>query len=140
MRKPSDIKAAGGFKAKGYDNPDGTLYQHVVGLLPYPSRNPFISTTSSMAVGREKASTDGGYLYILDDTLITEKIHDVNAELAADGLEAPGHAWEMEFAVEHFIPWEAVVQSQRYVDGQWKVVKAPTKRETAGYTGAPFTA
>lgn len=124
-RTPKTIKDDGGFKAKGFTNPEGTLFQHVEGTLKHPSRDPFISTSDDITVSQGHAGN--GYLYTLDSTKITEKIHDVAAEYKAAG-KTYGHAKEKEFAVEHLIPWDAVTLIQKKKDGEWKTIKMPTKR------------
>ena len=125
-RKPKDIKSAGGFKAKGFTNPEGTLFEHVEGRLKHPSRDPFISTSDDITVSEDHAGK--GYLYTLDSTKITEKIHDVAAEYEKEKKKY-GHAKEKEFAVEHLVPWDAVTKIQKKVGDEWKTVKPPTKRE-----------
>ncbi|KAI1844936.1 hypothetical protein JX266_008952 [Neoarthrinium moseri] len=124
-RSPGTIKNAGGFKAKGFDRPEGTLFQHVETLLKHPSRDPFISTTIDLEFA--KAHTGNGYLYTLDSTKITEKIYDVAKEYEKVG-ETYGHAKEKEFAVEHLTPGAAVTTVQKKSDGKWKTLKMPTKR------------
>ncbi|OTA63979.1 ADP-ribosylation [Hypoxylon sp. EC38] len=124
-RGPKTIKDAGGFKAKGFSNPEGTLFEHVEGRLKHPSRDPFISTSDDIEVSKRHAGN--GYLYTLDSTKITNKIHDVAAEYSHAGLKY-GHADEKEFSVEHLIPWAAVTKVEKKNDGQWKTIKMPTKR------------
>lgn len=125
-RGPKTIKEAGGFKAKGFDKPEGTLFEHVEGTLKHPSRDPFISTSDDIEVSKKHAGK--GYLYFLDSTKIGSKIHDVAAEYKAAGKKY-GHADEKEFAVEHLIPWAAVTKVQKKdKDGVWKTLKMPTKR------------
>jgi hypothetical protein len=127
-RSPKTIKGDGGFKAKGFTNPEGTLFQHVEGTLKHPSRDPFVSTSNDVEVSKGHAGK--GYLYFLDSTKITEKIHDVAAEYKAAG-KTYGHAKEKEFSVEHLIPWTAVTKIQKKNDkGEWKNIKMPTKRES----------
>jgi hypothetical protein len=106
-RGPKTIKDAGGFKAKDFSNPEGTLFEHVEGPLKHPSRDPFISTSNDINVSKKHAGT--GYLYTLNSTKITQKIHDVAAEYAKAGRKY-GHADEKEFVVEHLIPWAAVTK------------------------------
>ncbi|KAI1861596.1 hypothetical protein JX265_009563 [Neoarthrinium moseri] len=125
LRSPRTIKNSGGFKAKGFDKPEGTLFQHVETLLKHPSRDPFISTSNDIEAAKDHAKN--GYLYTLDSTKITEKIYDVAAEYEKVG-KGYGHATEREFAVEHLIPWAAVTKVQKESDGQWKTLKMPTKR------------
>lgn len=48
-------------------------------------------------------------------------------EYAAAGKKY-SHAGEKETAVEKEIPFSAVTQVQKNVDGQWKTLKMPTKR------------
>lgn len=124
-RSPKTIKDAGGFKAKGFNNPEGTLFEHVEGTLKHPSRDPFISTSDDIEVSKKHAGN--GYLYTLDRSKITEKIYDVAEEYKKAGKKY-GHADEKEFSVEHLIPWTAVTKVQKKKDGEWKTVKMPTKR------------
>ncbi|KAI1078366.1 ADP-ribosylation [Whalleya microplaca] len=124
-RGPSTIKNDGGFKAKGFNNPEGTLFEHVEGTLKHPSRDPFISTSNDIDVSKGHAGN--GYLYTLDSSKITEKIHDVADEYEKAGKKY-GHADEKEFSVEHLIPWAAVTKVQKKKDGEWKTIKMPTKR------------
>lgn len=124
-RNPKTIKDAGGFKAKGFTNPEGTLFEHVEGTLKHPSRDPFISTSDSIEVSEKHAGK--GYLYTLDSTKISEKIYDVAAEYEQAGKKY-GHADEKEFAVVKLIPWAAVTKIQKKKDGEWKTIKMPTKR------------
>ena len=124
-RTPKTIKDAGGFKAKGFTNPEGTLFEHVEGALKHPSKDPFISTSDDITVSENHAGK--GYLYTLDSTKITGKIHDVAAEYEKANKKY-GHADEKEFSVEHLIPWAAVTKIQKKVDGEWKTIKMPTKR------------
>jgi Heat-labile enterotoxin alpha chain len=123
-RGPKAIQADGGFKAKGYDSPEGTLFQHCEGTLAHPSKDPFIPTSETLSVAESFAGS--GYLYTIDSTHITSKIHDVAAEYKAAGRKY-GHCEQEEMAVEHFIPWSAITQVQKKVDGVWKTVKI-TKR------------
>lgn len=125
LRGPKTIRGEGGFKAKGFDRPEGTLFQHVDGSLRHPSRDPFISTTIDIEVAKGHAGT--GYLYTLDSSKITGKIYDVKAEYE-NNCTPYGHFKEKEFSVEHMIPWAAVTQVQRNKDGEWKTLKMPTKR------------
>jgi hypothetical protein len=124
-RNPKTIKDAGGFKAKGFANPEGTLFEHVEGTLKHPFRDPFISTSDSIEVSEKHAGK--GYLYTLDSTKISEKIYDVAAEYEQAGKKY-GHADEKEFAVVKLIPWAAVTKIQKKKDGEWKTIKMPTKR------------
>ncbi len=124
-RTAKTIKDAGGFKAKGFTNPEGTLFEHVEGALKHPSRDPFISTSDGITVSQNHAGN--GFLYTLNSTKITKTIHDVAAEYEKAGKKY-GHADEKEFAVEHLIPWAAVTKVQKKVDGEWKTIKMPTKR------------
>ncbi|KAF2190072.1 ADP-ribosylation, partial [Zopfia rhizophila CBS 207.26] len=118
-RGPNTIKDAGGFKAKGFDNPEGTLFEHVEGRLKHPSRDPFISTSSDIDVSKGHAGN--GYLYTLDSSKIDEKIWDVAEEYEKAGKKY-GHSEEKEFAVEHLIPWDAVTKIQKKKDGEWKTI------------------
>ncbi|XDG08914.1 hypothetical protein ABKA04_008529 [Annulohypoxylon sp. FPYF3050] len=125
-RGPTKIKGEGGFKAKGFTNPEGTLFQHVSGTLKHPSRDPFISTSTDINVSKDHAGN--GYLYFLDSTKITEKIHDVAKEYE-DAHQTYPHPREKEFSVEHLIPWDAVTKVQKKdKDGVWKTLKMPAKR------------
>ncbi|KAJ5752193.1 Heat-labile enterotoxin A chain [Penicillium odoratum] len=124
-RSPKTIKEAGGFKAKGFNNPEGTLFEHVEGTLKHPSRDPFISVSTDISVSENHAGN--GYLYTLDSTKITEKIYDV-AEAYKEAGKTYGHADEKESSVEHLIPWTAVTKVQKKKDGEWKTLKMPTKR------------
>lgn len=125
-RTPKTIKDAGGFKAKGFNNPEGTLFEHVEGTLKHPSRDPYISTSDDIKVSEKHAGN--GYLYTLDSTKITEKVYDVAEEYKKAGKKY-GHADEKEFAVEHLIPWTAVTTIHKKKDGEWKPIKMPSKRE-----------
>ena len=124
-RKPATIKEEGGFKARGFDKPEGTLFEHVEGTLKKPSRDPFISTT----IDHEYAEKHGGgsYLYTIDSSHITTSIHNVAAEYEAAERKY-GHANEKEFAVEHLIPWSAVTKVEKKKDGKWQTIKMPSKR------------
>ncbi|KAI9793813.1 MAG: hypothetical protein M1835_006971 [Candelina submexicana] len=124
-RSAKTIKDAGGFKAKGFNNPEGTLFEHVEGQLKHPSRDPFIATTSDIEFS--KKHTPDGYVYTIDSSKIKEKIHDV-AEEYKKADRKYGHPEEKEFAVEHEIPWDAVTKVEKKKDGQWKTIKMPTKR------------
>jgi len=124
-RSPKTIKDAGGFKAKGANNPEGTLFDHVEGTLKHPSRDPYISTSNDIDVSKKHAGN--GYLYHLDSTKIPSKVHDVAAEYDKAGKKY-GHADEKEFSAEHSIPWDAVTKVQKKQDGEWKTLKPPTKR------------
>ncbi|KHN94779.1 Heat-labile enterotoxin, A chain [Metarhizium album ARSEF 1941] len=136
-RGPKTIKDAGGFKAKGFNNPEGTLFEHVEGTLKHPSRDPFISTSNDIEVSKKHAGN--GYLYTLDSTKIHQKIHDVAAEYA-QAKKKYGHADEKEFSVEHLIPWDAVTKVQKKKDGEWKTIKMPTKRMPEFPDGDVFAA
>ncbi|KAL2821834.1 hypothetical protein BDW59DRAFT_164016 [Aspergillus cavernicola] len=124
-RGPKTIKDAGGFKAKGFNNPEGTLFQHVEGTLKHPSKDPFISTSNDIKVSEDHA--ENGYLYTLDSTKITEKVYDVAVEYE-EACRPYGHAKGKEFSAEHLIPWTAVTMVQKKKDGEWKTLKMPTKR------------
>lgn len=124
-RSAKTIKDAEGFKAKGFSKPEGTLFEHVEGLLKHPSKDPFISTSDDIDVSKKHAGN--GYLYTLDSTKITETIHDVAEEYEKAGKKY-SHSDEKEFAVEHLIPWAAVTKIEKKKDGEWKTVKPPTKR------------
>lgn len=125
QRGPTTIKDEGGFRAKGFNNPEGTLFQHVETLLKHPSRDPFISTTVDIAVAQQNAGN--GYLYTIDSSKITNNIYDFAAEYEKE-CKPYGHVNEKESSVEHLIPWTAVTKVQRKRDGEWKTLKMPTKR------------
>ncbi|OAA32572.1 hypothetical protein AAL_00037 [Moelleriella libera RCEF 2490] len=133
-RGPKIIKEAGGFKAKGFTNPEGTLFEHVSGLLKHPSRDPFISTTPDIEVAKGHAGK--GYLYTLDETRITEPKHDVAAEYEKAKKKYP-YPKEKEVAVEHLIPWDAVTKVERKIKGVWKSIPLPKKR-AIGFTNDEF--
>jgi hypothetical protein len=63
-RGPTALKADDGFKARGYTNPEGTLFEHVEGTLKKPMRDPFISTTSDE--GYAKEHNGKGYVYSIE--------------------------------------------------------------------------
>ncbi|KAF2818572.1 ADP-ribosylation [Ophiobolus disseminans] len=125
-RGPKALKAAEGFKARGFTNPEGTLFEHVEGTLKHPMRDPFISTTSDESYAKEHNGK--GYVYSIDE--ITDKIHDVAKEYEKAGKKY-GHAKEKEFAVEHHIPFKAIKKAQKYneTEKKWKDVKMPAKRD-----------
>ncbi|KJR89263.1 uncharacterized protein SPSK_06621 [Sporothrix schenckii 1099-18] len=127
-RDPSTIKAAGGFKSKGASHrlgpdPVATVFQHVEGTLKYPSRDPYVSTSSDLAQARKKAGKTG-YVYTIDTAGITGLFTDVAAAYAA-AQKRYGHADEKEFAALGTIPWSHVTSIQ---DGKGKAVALPTKR------------
>lgn len=118
-RNPATIKAAGGFKSKGATHnlgPDGTVFQHVEGTLKYPSRDPYISTSSDIGEARKKAGSKG-YVYTIDTTGITGTFVDVAAEY--EKLKKTyGHASEKEFAAYLAIPWANIVAAQEAKTGK----------------------
>ncbi|CAI6332967.1 unnamed protein product [Periconia digitata] len=122
-RSAKTIFNDGGFKAKGYDNPEGTLFEHVEGTLKHPSRDPYISTSNDIEVSKKHAGN--GLLFFIDSSKITEEIFDVAAEYEKAGKKY-GHADEKEFAVKKFIPWNAITKIQKKKDGEWKTIKMPT--------------
>ncbi len=125
-RGPTTIKGDGGFKARGFNNPEGTVFEHVEGTLKHPMRDPFIATTEDIDFSKEHTPT--GYVYTLDSDKIKEKIHDVKEEYD-DADKKYGHSKEKEFAVEHLVPWDAVTKvEKKNKDGDWKTIKMPTKR------------
>ncbi|KAK8115157.1 uncharacterized protein PG998_000291 [Apiospora kogelbergensis] len=126
-RGPKTIKADGGFKAKGFTNPEGTLFEHVESQLKHPSRDPFISTTVSRSFAEKH--TGKGFLYTLDSAKMgNAEIFNV-AEEYKKADRKYGHADEEEFAVKHEIPWAAVTKvEQKNKEGQWKSLVLPTKR------------
>ncbi|KAL6712089.1 hypothetical protein ACN47E_003132 [Coniothyrium glycines] len=129
-RSSKTIKDAGGFKAKGYDRPEGTLFEHVEGTLKYPSRDPFISTSDDIDVSKGHAGS--GNLYFIDSSKITEEIFDVAAEYEK-AKRTYGHADEREFSVKKMIPWEAITKIQKKnKDGEWKNIKMPTAETVEG--------
>ncbi|KAL1887812.1 hypothetical protein Sste5346_009987 [Sporothrix stenoceras] len=118
-RNPATIKAAGGFKSKGATHklgPDGTVIQHVEGTLKYPSRDPYISTSSDIAEARKKAGSKG-YVYTIDTTGITSTFVDVAAEYVKINKKY-GHADEKEFAAYLTIPWANIVSAQEAKSGK----------------------
>lgn len=118
-RAPAAIKAAGGFKSKGATHklgPDGTVIQHVEGTLKYPSRDPYISTSSDLAEARKKAGSKG-FVYTIDTTGITDTFVDVAAEYAKLQKKY-GHSDEKEFAAHLFIPWAHIVAAQEAKSGK----------------------
>ena len=127
-RKPDDIKKAGGFKAKGFTNPEGTVFQHVEGTLKHPSRDPFIAT--SLDINFSKKHTPKGWVYTIDSTKITEKVHDVAQEYK-DANKKYGHSDEQEMAVEHLIPWDAITKIEKKKGDNWETVDPPKKRAAA---------
>lgn len=123
-RSARTIFGTKGFKAKGYDRPEGTLFQHVEKSLKHPSRDPFIST--SIDIDAAKKHAGDGYLYFIDDTKITENIFDCAEEYKKVGKTYP-YPEEKEFAVNKSIPWDAITKVQKKKDGEWKTIKLPSE-------------
>ncbi|KAH8726623.1 hypothetical protein GQ44DRAFT_705260 [Phaeosphaeriaceae sp. PMI808] len=120
-RSPDVIKADGGFKARSTTGATSKkiLDDHVGDTLG--ANDPFVSCSIDMEVSK----TFGDYLYTLDSSKITNKIWDVNAV-----LEDPDEMfnWEKEQAVEHFVPWAAVISVQKKEGGIFKPINKPAKR------------
>ena len=124
-RGPKTIKNDGGFRAKGFDSPEGTLFEHAEFQLQYPSRDPFISTSIDIEVARRHAGN--GYLYTIDSEKIANPVYDLATEYE-EACRRYGHADEKEFSVRHMVPWAAITKVERKRDGEWKNLKMPTKR------------
>ena len=120
-RSPDEIKADGGFKARSTTGATSKeiLDAHVGDTLK--ENDPFVSCSTNMEVSKEF----GDYLYFLDSSKITNKIWDVNAV-----LEDPDEMfnWEMEAAVEYFVPWAAVVSVEKKDGDEFKPITKPAKR------------
>jgi hypothetical protein len=120
-RGPDAIKADGGFKARSTTaaTSKDILDKHVGDVLG--ANDPFVSCSSNMEVSKDF----GDYLYTIDSSKIPNKIWDVNAELDdPDGMFEE----EMEMAVEHVVPWAAVVSVQHKEGGIFKPIAKPAKR------------
>ena len=118
-RTPSKIKSEGGFKSKG-SNMD--LFKHVE---EKDKTDGYVSTSSDIDAAKNIGVAK--YVYTLDSTKITEKIHDVAAEYKAANKEYP-HPNEKEFAVEREIPWDAVTAIVKKDGKDWTPVDKPSKR------------
>jgi hypothetical protein len=125
-----------GFKAWGYDKPEGTLEEHITKSLEHPMHDPFISTSHDVKIAREFAQKPHnpnrvGWVYYLDPSKIKEEMHDTAAYWAQIGGTNP-YAREQEVAVNHLIPWSAVVKVERVEEGKAKLVKVPGVGTEAG--------
>ncbi|MCJ1386770.1 hypothetical protein MMC17_009896 [Xylographa soralifera] len=114
IRKPAELKAAGGIKSRGACHKmgpsDATLFQHVEGQVKYPMRDPWISTTSDIRVSQHEYPT--GYIYYIATS--GQGFLDVAAEYAR-ARRTYGHASEKEMAINCDIPWSSIIK--------WDVMK-----------------
>ncbi|CAG5154237.1 uncharacterized protein ALTATR162_LOCUS3526 [Alternaria atra] len=130
-RTGKTIKDGGGFKAKGYNNPEGTLFEHVEGQPKYPSRDPYIPTSESLSFFKGYVP-EKGRIFFIDSSKIIEDIFDVQAEYDKAGLPY-GHAVEKEFAVGKSIPWEAITKVlKKNEKGEWVPIKLSTYATLVG--------
>ena len=118
-RPPSKIKSEGGFKSKGSDL---DLFKHVEHR---GKTDGYVSTSSS--IDSAKKIPIAKYVYTLESTEISNKIHDVKAEYAAANRPYL-HSKEKEFAVEAEIPWDAVTAIEKKEGEDWTAVGMPSKR------------
>ena len=133
-RKPADIKADGGFKSRGACHKlgplDATLFQHVEGLVKAPSRDPWISTSSDIAVSQGHYKT--GYIYYIATR--GQGFVDVAAEYA-NANRRYGHVSEMEMAINCDIPWSSITKWDVMKDGN--VISTKTREEFDGAAAGP---
>jgi hypothetical protein len=99
-------------------------------------RDPFISTSHDVRIAREFAQkphnpNPDGWVYYLDPSKINEEMHDTAAYWAQIG-GTNTYAREQEVAVNHLIPWSAVVKVERVEEGKAKLVKVPGVGTEAG--------
>ena len=101
-RNVDEIKKDGGFKAKGFNTPEGTLFQHVEGTLRDPSRDPFVYLSHDIT----NVTKHGQYLYDIDTAKIHNKIFHVKTEY--EKVNRKNSAETEEYAVEKIIPYSAI--------------------------------
>ncbi|KAF1827953.1 ADP-ribosylation [Dissoconium aciculare CBS 342.82] len=137
-RGPTVLKGENpaGFKAWGYDRPDGTLEGHITKKLQYPLRDPFISTSRDHKIAVEFSQRPHnpnpvGWVYYLDPNKIEEEKHDAAAYWTQKGKKNP-YQREQEIAIHHYIPWSAVVKVERVEDFKARAWKVPGLGSEAG--------
>lgn len=140
-RLPRDIKAAGGFKARGFkasgfnepDRPD-ILFEHINKAVKPPFSDPFVSTSKSKAAAQDVAGSKA-FMFTLDSSKIPSKIHDCEAAYIGRKPKNPNPTEreiklaqkypfpkEQEFSVENFIPLSAIVKVERRVNGRYEEI------------------
>ncbi|KAL9077601.1 MAG: hypothetical protein Q9157_003297 [Trypethelium eluteriae] len=107
-RSPTEIKNAGGFKAKDPDG-DGDVLAHANNALG--ASDPWVSTSSDYSVGEKNGNEPGyGWVYYIDSSGLT--FVDVN-QAFKDQKKTNKFAVENEFAVKGEIPWDNVIKWDR---------------------------
>jgi hypothetical protein len=109
FRSPAEIQAAGGIMSHN-PNGDGSVIDHVYKKLG--NQDPWVSTTSDKKFAQAGAQSPGDvYVYYIEPSGLY--IVDTAKAFIKANLEHP-HPVEKEFSVKGSVPWNNIVQWDKY--------------------------
>jgi hypothetical protein len=126
-RSPETVKASGGLTARSLTGEcsEKTLRWHAEDSIG--DTDPFVSCTTDLEV-----ASFANYLYTIDPSKVPNKIWDVNAVIGSHANQR-----EMEQAVEHVVPWAAILSVQKKEGGTYVAIPMPAKRAASVHERRP---